>query len=366
MKKIFTLFFMASMALSALAQLEDGFYRIKNVSSERYITMYDPYVLVNKGTGTVNLKALQTVSSWNKVRSHMGSVWYIKKKSGNQYDLYCQHSSLGANSSGFYPSLVQINGSYQIYGSYDGFTKYLNDADNADDEDGNGYINVTGTKRLNWSFIPIGGDNFVGIEPEVSVDGAYWATFVSGFPFKLGSGMKAYYINSVNDTGFAMKELGSEVPAKLPVLIRLKGSSASDNKITLLTSTSAKAPSDNKMYGTWYSSLLGGKHENWNVEYESNNRILGKANGHLAFVKASSSKLVGDKYIDHNRGYLAVSAAGADNIIEATSDITNSIQSIEQTETEKGLYTLTGQRIPKGTTPRPGIYIKDGKKIVIK
>ena len=80
MKKIFTLIIMASMTLKATAQLDNGFYRIQNTNTERYIVMYDPYVLVNKATVTVALDALQTITSWNTVRSHMGSVWYIESK----------------------------------------------------------------------------------------------------------------------------------------------------------------------------------------------------------------------------------------------------------------------------------------------
>lgn len=357
MKKIFTLIFMVGMALNAVAQLENGFYRIKNDATGRYIVMYDPYVLVNKSTGTVNLSSLQTVSSFSTVRSHMGSVWYMEGKGDSKYDLFCQHSSLGANSEGFYPKLWQNGGSYRIYGEYSDFVKYLNDADNEDNDDGNGYVSVNGS-RLNWSFIPIGGDNYIGIEPETYADDHYWATFMCGFPFKLGSGMTAFYVNSVDDHGFAMTEMGSEIPAKVPVLIRLNGSSPSDNKITVMKNSSAGAPSGNKLYGVWYSSDLGGKHGNWNVECESNNRVLGKSGGRLAFVKS-------DGLIEHNRGYLTVSGDADSNIIESTSGITN-IQAIEQTEVEKGVYTLTGQKVPEGTTPRRGIYIKDGKKVVIK
>lgn len=353
MKKIYTLLFMVSMAMTAVAQLDNGFYRIQNVNTGRYIVMYDPYVLVNKGTGTVNLTSLQTRGSFGFVSSHMGSVWYMEGKGDSQYDLYCQHSSLGANSSGFYPKLWLNNGSYRVYGEYNGFTKYLSDVE--DEDTGEGYVSVTGTK-MNWYFLPIGGDNYIGIEPETSADGYYWATFLSGFPFKLGSGMKAYYVNNVDDHGFTMKEMGSEIPAKTPVLIRLNGRSPSDNRITVMKNSSASAPTDNKMYGVWYSSDLGGNHKNWNVTCESNNRILGKSDGHLAFVKSSG-------YIEHNRGYLAVSANASSAIVESSSGITN-IQTFEQQT--KTIYTLTGQKVPEGTTPRPGIYIKEGKKVIIK
>lgn len=353
MRKVITLLFMIGMTLSAAAQLDNGFYRIKNNTTGRYIVMYDPYVLVNKATGTVNLGALQTISSFNTIRSHMGSVWYIQGKGDSTYDLYCQHSSLGENSGGFYPTIFNNSGLYRIYGEYSGFAKYLYDVD--DEDTGEGYVSING-QNLNWEFVPIDGDNYVGIKPETSADGYYWATFMSGFPFKLGSGMKAFYVYKITDHGFAMSEMGDEIPAKTPVLIRLNGSSPSDNKITLMKSSSASAPSGNKMYGTWYSSNLGGKHEDWNVECESTNRILGKSGDRLAFVKGSG-------VIEHNRGYIAVSSNADDAIIEST----NGINSIEKNDnTEKGVYTLTGQKVPEGENLRPGIYIKDGQKVVIK
>ena len=168
--------------------------------------------------------------------------------------------------------------------------------------------------------------------------------------------MKAFYVNNITDHNFSMKEMGSEIPAKTPVLIRLNGGSPSDNRITLLNSSSASAPSDNKMYGTWYSSNLGGRHQDWNVKCESKNRVLGKSGGRLAFVRGSG-------VIEHNRGYIDASSNADDAIIEST----DGISSIDKSDNyEKGIYTLTGQKVPEGKTPRPGIYIKDGQKVVIK
>ena len=340
---------LAGMALTASAQLADGFYRVKNVSSGRYIVMYDGYVFKNAATGSVNLKALQTVESWGTVSSHMGSVWYMKNIGGVQYDMYCQSSSLGAKGN-FYPSILAIGGNYQIYGTYEGFTKYLNDESN---EDEGGYVSISGS-RPDWSFIPIGGDNYVGY---------YWATFMSGFPFTLSGGMKAYYVSSVGTDAFTMTEMGSEIPARTPVLIRLNGGSPSDNIITIQTSNGASAPSDNKLYGNWYSSTLGGGHREYNLENDDSYRILGNVNGHLAFVKATEDRLVLGTFIEHNRGILVVGEGYADAIEEGASGI----HSVDQEEvTEKGTFTLTGQKVPEGTTPRPGIYIKNGKKVIIK
>jgi len=346
------------MALTASAQIADGFYRVKNKDSGRYIVMYDGYVFKNTATASVNLKALQTVEDWGTVSSHMGSVWYMKNIGGAQYDMYCQSSSLGAKGN-FYPSIIELGGYYQIYGTYEGFTKYLNDESN---EDEGGFVSISGS-RPDWSFIPIGGDNYVGIQPETTADGYYWATFMSGFPFTLSGGMKAYYVSSVSTDAFTMTEMGSEVPARTPVLIRLNGGSPSDNIITIQTSNGASVPSDNKLYGNWYSSTLGGGHREYNLENDDSYRILGNVNGHLAFVRATEDRLVLGTYIEHNRGILVVGNGYADAIEEGASGI----HSIDQEEaTEKGIFTLTGQKVPEGTTPRPGIYIKNGQKVIIK
>jgi hypothetical protein len=45
-------------------------------------------------------------------------------------------------------------------------------------------------------------------------------------------------------------------------------------------------------------------------------------------------------------------------------DAINTVKADDNTST--GIYTLTGVRLPDGVTPRAGIYIKNGKKVIIK
>jgi hypothetical protein len=35
-------------------------------------------------------------------------------------------------------------------------------------------------------------------------------------------------------------------------------------------------------------------------------------------------------------------------------------------QADDAIYTLSGVRLQKGVTPRPGVYVQNGKKIVIK
>jgi hypothetical protein len=94
-------------------------------------------------------------------------------------------------------------------------------------------------------------------------------------------------------------------------------------------------------------------------------RVIGVSGGKLAFVKASEADLVNTKYLKGNKAYLAVPSGSADVMTEAGTGITTII-SDEVAENKEGLYTLTGVKVPDNVTPQPGIYIKDGKKIIIK
>jgi len=42
------------------------------------------------------------------------------------------------------------------------------------------------------------------------------------------------------------------------------------------------------------------------------------------------------------------------------------ISSVMTDDKESTIYTLTGVRIPDGVTPKAGIYVKNGKKIILK
>jgi hypothetical protein len=94
-------------------------------------------------------------------------------------------------------------------------------------------------------------------------------------------------------------------------------------------------------------------------------RVIGVSGGKLAFVKATGSDLVNAKYLKGNKAYLSVPSGSADVMTESSTGITT-IMSDDVTEDKEGLYTLTGVKIPDNVTPKPGIYIKDGKKIIIK
>jgi hypothetical protein len=105
-------------------------------------------------------------------------------------------------------------------------------------------------------------------------------------------------------------------------------------------------------------------------------RILGLSdNGELAFVANPAPERLYKGYIENNRvygylmankAYLKVNANDAEVMTLGgyTPEAINGVKTDVKAKT--GIYTLTGVRLPDGVTPHAGIYIKNGKKVIIK
>ena len=96
---------------------------------------------------------------------------------------------------------------------------------------------------------------------------------------------------------------------------------------------------------------------------KSTMRILGSSNGKLAFVKATADDLFEGQALWENRAYLNVPAGSPDILVEGGTGITTI--NAQEAKSE-GTYSLTGVRIQEGSTPKAGIYIQNGRKVVIK
>ena len=216
---------------------------------------------------------------------------------------------------------------------------------------------------------------YIGLVPEVKVGGKGYATFYAGIPYKLASGMKAYAVDTETDETCTLKDIGSEIPAKTPVVIACAGDNASDNKVTPLESSSASVGT-NYLKGvmfcypvTYYNRgkiVEDRSNPYWNtVDYDVfAMRVLGKEDGKLVF-KTGGEDL---DYMPANKSYLSVPFSAAAVL---TTDGSTAIQGIKVSSTSSasstpsGTFTLNGVRLPDNATLQKGVYIKDGKKIVI-
>lgn len=349
--------------MTASAQ-SNGYYRAQNVNYEKYLVMIDNKSAGLQGT-TPDLGAF-TMESRESILTHPGSIVYISSKGNSKYDLESQGSGLGKLTGGIlYPTLLkQSDGSYIITGSYSGIQFYLQAKSSSIEVIlGN---NFKDTAKGRWNLLPIDTkNNYLGIKPDVKTDdGSYWGTFYAGFPFKLASdGMEAYYVDGVNDYSFTLKKVSGTIAATVPVLIKCSSNDPSKNMIEPVESGGSK-PSDNKIYGVFFDSDTR-NHVNHKEFSSSTMRVIGTSGGKLAFVKASSDYLTDGKYLPHNKCYLEVKSS-AQSTLSVSETLGIDAVEAEVPAGKEGIYTLTGQKIPDGVTPRPGIYIQNGKKIVIK
>ena len=375
MKRIFTLLCLAAGFVVAEAQITAGFYHVRNKGTQRYMIMTDYTKGTTEAGKEPDLTAVQSTRNEEIAFTHPGAVCYIAKVSGEKYDVMAQNTSIGKLTNGqVYPVITkQSDGTYTIWGSYSGYELYIGDAERAKYEDSYCKEVSAGNDRSYWEILPI--DNtatgqFIGIKPTVqTADGKYWGTILCGFEFTLHSeGMKAYIVDEVSDTEFQLKQITSgKVPAHTPVVIECSSNDYSKN-IIRPTSKDGSTMSGNKLGGVYYDRL-DSYHTNAQLYDETTMRVLGvNEKGFLAFRKATAEDMTVDKnnkwYLPHNKAYLGVSATAADVLTEKNAAGIRNINTIEETVKE-GTYNLSGQRVADEPT-RPGIYIRNGKKIIIK
>jgi hypothetical protein len=348
MKRLISLLISGIIALPTLAQLNgDGYYRIQNTSTGRYLTISNNKIdETNKSSITSgnegNVFGLKTIT--NPV-SDPSTIIYISKdntaKSNNAYNIQAQ----GINPLGFLKSngaelkIYPDGDNYFLYGSKGSITLFLVDNNGSD-----GFIKVARKdaykENQSWKLHPVDQvTDYFGITPDenIKVGDKYYTTIYASFPFQLGEEMKAYYVvEGKYDDGIPyaeIKEINGKVPAATPVIIECSSLDPSDNKVTLLTSKNAPAAiSGNKLAGIYfcYAKMKGNTgQENTSdnfkviknvVDYDSKKmRVLGLVNGKLGLVDAGDNALVvtdQGRYLPANKAYFPID----ESIAEATAN----------------------------------------------
>ena len=358
--------------LDASAQLADGFYHIKNVTTGRCISINDTNPSNYKvSSGDVNMAGIRTYLDYDTVAVSPSCVIFIKRLANGQYDLCGQGSSLYEMSSkrlGVDLSL-QNDGSFRITGTADGITKTLSDG--SPSEDDSWLMNRLNTTEL-WQAKAINTSNeFIGIRPEVrTADGSYYGTMYAGYNFRLVSpGMAAFYVSNAGGSGFTMNEIeGDIIPSGTPVIIRCNSADPEDNKIEpVIGGYTFDQPN---WLGGVFCSLYVSRHHNTTLFDRITMRVLGLSeDGQLAFISnPAPERLYKDQFLMANKAYLKVNPNDADVMTlggyTAINDAKTSVKSSD--DTNSGIYTLAGVRLPEGATLRPGIYIQNGKKRIVR
>ena len=339
----------------AVAQLpSDGYYRVKNTTTSRYILVTSDKGKVDYNATDVDLGSLKTLKNFNQVISSPGSVLFLQKTGTGRYSytIMSQGTDTYAISGGNYLNITDNgNGTYKASGSDGQVTMYLVDeAGTASDG-----IVMTGKKNSttsNWYVVPIttADDACFGITPDVTVGEQRFAAFYASFPFSFASsGMKAYYISKISQGMAVLSEWsGDVVPASMPVLISCSSASATSNKLNIGAKTSALGPTSNLLRGVYFDNtnkVLGNY-----VPYDPNTmRVLGRnANGELAFVKYTGS------VVPANKAYLQVPAGSPDQLPVVTAEQYQAILDEPVTVTASDVTITYGAPFPSFTYTSTG------------
>ena len=370
-KTIITIILSIYSALIINAQIADGYYHIKNTLTGRYLSINDTYAgnYTASTAASVNLAGIRTYINYDTVAVSPSCVVFVKSLPGGGYDISGQGSSLYEMTNYKLPIEITPSGdNYIISGTYSGVTMRLFDR-SPSDEDGN--VVTTDTGMDYWSFIPINTTSeYIGIRPDVkTADGTYWGTIYAGFSFRLVSeGMTAFYISNAGGTGFTMEQIVEDViPAATPVLIRCNSENVQDNKIEPVIGYYSYSWKEDNWLGGVYCSISVSKHRNTTFYDQITMRLLGLSdNGELAFVKnVPAERLYKEQYLMANKAYLNVNPGDAD-VMTHGGYTPEAINSVKTDYNATNIYTLTGIRLPDGVAPKAGIYIKNGKKIIIR
>lgn len=410
------------MACPIFAQFDGtGFYRIKNKgAAKRYLSVVNNKVDdTNKNVDVtaaasfidVQVYALGTIKD---PVTDPGSILYMTGKTlsaagakDKSIQVSIQAQGMNTDKLTKNQKLQIINDTY-LFAEYQGVSLYMSDTYESylANQDMNACIISGKTRRelskdyATWEVIKVDNTNeYLGVKPELSLGGKYYTTMYTSFAYDLSEGMKAYYIdtykcgNYIDNPIAQLKEISGRIPAATPVILEC---SSTDPKVNKLLPATGKgtAIKDNELTGVYFSyvkltpkgventvATLGAQLKNV-VSYDASTmRILGVADGHLALVPATDSDLhvtnLG-KYLPANKAYFQMEAeeapgtAGKSLKVLAPADYEDALTGISgvkaQAPAKGGVYTLGGVRVSEGSTeglPK-GIYIADGKKIIVR
>lgn len=386
-KRLFLLLLGCATMLGAQAQLNGaGYYRVKNVSSGRYMSLSDNQSRgVDFNSCTADCGAMQTSKIMDNIYSDPGSIFYLDHISGVSYNVVGQGTSLH-DIINYYIYISPVGSYYKIYQEQKGQRITLSDFD--DVEENESYVATLGGKTT-WYITPLNTtDNYIGVKPTISVGDKHYAAVFAGYPYTLGTGMKAYYINKVieKEGVVIIKELTGTIPANTPVLIECSSTDISKNQITPVLNSDA-VPSDNLAMGVYF--CLG---DRWSAHYNSTKfdpstmRVLSlNTYGNLAVStstqnlktvmiepRGADGKHLTVTAIPANSWYIPVSSSAPSELKLVTAEqYATGIKDITvKPASLYNVYTLEGVQIKKNVTSisdlHPGIYIINGKKVVIK
>ena len=303
------------------SDLDDSIYRIRDAVG---------YLCVNTD-GTISKTTDPT---------DMGTLFTAVRQSDDTYLIHAQGRAIAsADASG--NIVLSENASISLtHGTNNEYISVGNDK----------YVNadvVAGDVGAEWTFEEVGTNdaNLPSVTlNQPSGDTKYYRTFFADFPFTPSNGT-AYTVSASGGMA-ATTALSGTVPARTAVLIV-----SDETPIDIVPQSggiSLDAVSNNQLVGTCQpvatSSMSGTVY------------VFSQKNGVTGFYRYSGATLAA------NKAYLLFSGSGAPQAFALSFDTATGINELEISD-EDVCFDLTGRRVLK---PRTGVYIRNGRKVLVK
>lgn len=363
-----------------------GYYRVRNLTTERYIYVTDNKDYYDIAHDKEDFQGIQLWKDAAKAAKSPASVIFIEELYPGGFDLKAQGTGV-YDLTGYCVNVTKkSDGTYEVSASRSGVTKFLSDdRTNSSDQ---GKLGTSGTaKYRRWIVDKIEANhatNYVGISPTITFSGKYYQTFYASFPFRtISPGMRVYYISDVEGDLALIQEIEGDVPAATPVIIECASANATDNRIEPLPTTTARV-TDNLLCGVYFCN---GKRPQESVDAytkfdAATMRILTVADGKLVMSDNAPERLqeimVNDYTLYEQVPAICIPAntcyfkanANTPKQVFLTSDPT-AIDSLPSEKTDGGkpcgVYSLDGTQLRTTNNAEglpAGIYIIGGKKVV--
>ena len=381
MKKLLLYSFAAIFATSALAELPaDGYYRVQNAYTKRYVYLMDNKGSVNTTSTTVDVGALELYKDLSDLNTDPADIFYIQKAPSGKYsfDVYGQGTSVY----GFLNRYLEIiedrrpydgRTAFMLHGTDSGVSKYVGDLwKNMDDNKGLASSECVGDDRK-WYFDPVDAstDQYFGIAPTQESDGKYFYPLYAGFPVSAySSGIKFYVVEEIDPRGAAViNEVNGIVPAGMPVIVECSSSSSADNRLNVGPFGEGENVKTNLLNGVYFDNNERDHHWNRTRFNKETMRVLGVKDGRLAFVESDL------EYLPRNQAYLQLTDAsqyGVKDFIVMTEeqrDAELGSVSVIPDVMEVDVYTVDGRLVKSGVAKKDvsslgkGLYILRGAGI---
>ena len=393
--------FILSLALACISGLtahaqftSKGYYRIKNATTQRYMSLCDNHSRgVHVASTSVDAGALVTKKNFNEVVTDPGTVFYIENISGINYNISSQGSNV-YNMIQYYIRLTKLNdGTYRAWqkDNSSGQIIILSDENDYFNGEDSSFVSSITTDAQRWYILPVNTeDNYLGVKPNIEANGKYYTTFFAETPFSFASsGMRALYISELKPSGAAIyKEIKGIVPAKTPVIIECSSTDPAKNKLKI-EATSPSSIKDNLLTGVYFGlGMDATDHFNCTAFDANSMRVLGLSKDgslelnnedtYMADIKIKIKVGSGHKFtypcikaIPHNTAYVKVSASVPTHMkLFEEGDPAAGINDIKYTDDKPAnIYNINGMVVREKATSTEGlpkgIYIFKGKKVVI-